>query len=73
MGELPLVLVGLVDGTLALAEVLKASFNLAPEIQVTDMGRRIKGREVELVNEFVPLTGKLPSFLMCSWLLQSTR
>jgi hypothetical protein len=46
-GELPLILVGLVDGTLAMAEILKASFHLAPEIQVTDIGRHIKGKTSE--------------------------
>lgn len=38
-----MVLVGLVDGGLALAEVLKASVHFTPEIQITDMGRCTKG------------------------------
>ena len=32
------------DGTLAMAEVLRASFHLSPEIQVTDLGKCIKGK-----------------------------
>ena len=43
--SLPLMLVGLVDGSLALVQVLKASAHLAPELQVTDMGRCIKGTD----------------------------
>lgn len=42
-GSFPLILVGLVDGSLALAAVLKASVHLTPELQITDMGRCIKG------------------------------
>lgn len=41
-----MVLVGLVDGGLALAEVLKAGAHLTPEIQVTELGRCIKGMYV---------------------------
>lgn len=45
-GSFPLILVGLVDGGLALASVLKASIHLTPELQITDMGRCIKGTHV---------------------------
>ena len=38
-----MILVGLIDGELILAEVLKASAHLTPEIHLTSVGKFIKG------------------------------
>lgn len=40
---MPLILVGLVDGGVALVEVQKTTSNLAPEIQILTMERGITG------------------------------
>jgi len=42
-GEVPLLLVGLLDGQLVLAEVLRASVNLSPELQLTRLEHWVKG------------------------------
>jgi len=42
-GEVPLLLVGLLDGQLVLAEVLRASVNLSPELQLTRLEHWMKG------------------------------
>lgn len=47
LGESPVLLVGLVDGTVALVEVLKASVNLVPELQLTVLAGHIKGSLLE--------------------------
>ena len=44
-GEAPLLLVGLIDGQLVLVEVLRASLNLALEIQTTVLEHLLKGKK----------------------------
>jgi len=44
-GEVPLLAVGLLDGQLVLAEVLRASVNLSPELQLTRLEHWLKGEE----------------------------
>ncbi len=45
-GEAPLLLVGLVDGQLVLVEVLRASVNLAVEVQTTILEHLLKGEQL---------------------------
>ena len=44
-GEVPLLVVGLLDGQLVLVEVLRASVNLSPELQLTRLEHWLKGEE----------------------------
>ena len=48
-GEVPLLVVGLLDGQLVLAEVLRASVNLSPELQLTRLEHWLKGEECSCV------------------------
>ena len=46
--NLPLILVGLVDGSLSLVEVAKASFKLTPQLQITDLEDPVSGSKARM-------------------------